>query len=260
MNSMPCSQNAASIEPADTLIPRSVLAVLGDPALISGEDLGAYYSLLGQLGAECGALGILDWIWVKDIADLTWQILRMRQWMRVMIENGQKTGLAAGIDQLLAMRPGETVSATANRLADEAFSDLVPDEHGRDGAARLSALLKPHGLGMHQIAAANSFFQQFKSISDAEALIANLEYRRDRALRQIEDRRQSLGSQLRSTVEGVIESPTAAEPVVPDSFEPSPLDGTRTANSRRAFQTQAEHNPDGRRKRSRDRGGLTSSV
>ena len=246
--------------PADTLIPRSVLAVLGDPPLISGEDLGAYYSLLGQLGAECGALGILDWIWVKDIADLTWQILRMRQWMRVMIENGQKTGLAAGIDQLLSMRPGETVSATANRLADEAFSDLAPDQHGRDGAARLSALLKPHGLGMHQIAAANSFFQQFKSISEAEELITSLEYRRDRALRQLENRRLSLGSQLRSTVEGVIESPSAAAPVVADSFERRPLDRKRIANPRQALQSRVQHNPDGRRKRSRDRGGLTGPV
>jgi hypothetical protein len=113
---------------------------------------------------------------------------------------------------------------------------------------------------MHQIAAANSFFQQFKSISDAEELITGLEYRRDRALRQLENRRQSLGSQSRSTVEGIFENPSAVKSIVPDSFERSPLGGTRTANPRRALQTQVQHNPDGRRKRSRDRGGLTGPV
>jgi hypothetical protein len=192
--------NPVPMKKLSTLIPSAVLQVLGEPPLVSGEDPAAYESLLGQLGVESGAQGTIEWLWVKDIADLTWQIHRIRRWLRIMIESGHKMGLAMGIDQLLSRNPTDSPSAAANKLAHEAYSDMESDEHGRDGEARLSALLEPYGLEMEHIGAAHSFFRQFKTISDAEDLITKLESRRDRALAQIETRRFTLGSNLRTTL------------------------------------------------------------
>jgi hypothetical protein len=187
----------------DKLIPEAVRVMLGEPPLISGEDVGAYEMLLGQLGVESGAASIVDWIHVSDVAALTWQIFRMRRWLSVILENGQKEGLAAGLEKLLSSR--EKISAA--RLADASYSDLTADEDGRDGEGRLNALLAPYGVEQDDIANANSFFQQFKLVADAEELLSKLEHRRDCALRQIEARRTTLGAALRSSVEGRIEEP-----------------------------------------------------
>jgi hypothetical protein len=68
--------NKASIE---TLVPVEIRDVLGEPPLLATEDPNQYDALLTELAREVRPSDFIEWLWVKDIADLTWDIIRYRR-------------------------------------------------------------------------------------------------------------------------------------------------------------------------------------
>jgi hypothetical protein len=188
------------------LIPAAFRTIMGQLPLIVDEDSSAYMLLLGELGVACEARSIVDWILVKDVTDLTWQILRIRRWIAVRLENGRKLGLATGIDQIINHHPGMVISDRAFKIAHENYTDFKEDANGRDGERRAQDLLDYYGLEGESVATANSFFRTFDTVEKAEELLARLEDRRNRTLREIESRRSVFGAKLRSASDMVIDA------------------------------------------------------
>ena len=58
------------------MVPESVRALLGPSWMIEGEDPERYEELLAQVGAAMQPKDIIDWLLVKDVVELTWQIHR----------------------------------------------------------------------------------------------------------------------------------------------------------------------------------------
>jgi hypothetical protein len=54
-------------------------ASLGQPPLIEGEDGAAYNQFHGGIAASVKPKDFLEEIWVRDIADLSWEVLRLRR-------------------------------------------------------------------------------------------------------------------------------------------------------------------------------------
>jgi hypothetical protein len=52
---------------------------LGPPPLIEGEDGTAYNQLHGRIVAAIKPKDFLEEIWARDIADLSWEVLRLRR-------------------------------------------------------------------------------------------------------------------------------------------------------------------------------------
>ena len=223
-------------------IPESFVSIMGDPPIIQGEDNATYMLLLEKLGGATAARNIIDWMMVKDVADLTWQVMRIRRWISAILDNGRREGLAAGIDQLINWRPGSLLDKTAVKYVMDYYVDKNEDANGHDGAARLDRLLDRFGLDADNIAAANSFSRNFPILEKAEELLRRLEDRRDRTLREIERRKPSWGA-LRSASDGAIAEPStgsgtsnieaAAPSLVPGENADSPdLVKPATATSR----------------------------
>ena len=88
-------------------IPESFVSIMGDPPIIQGEDNTTYMLLLEKLGGATAARNIIDWMMVKDVADLTWQVMRISevdfrnfgQWPpgRIGCRNRSADQLASGI-------------------------------------------------------------------------------------------------------------------------------------------------------------------
>jgi hypothetical protein len=53
--------------------------IFGDPPLLEGEDTQAYDDLLAQVSGAVKPSDIIEEIWIRDVVDLTWEILRWRQ-------------------------------------------------------------------------------------------------------------------------------------------------------------------------------------
>jgi hypothetical protein len=81
----------ASIE---TVVPAEIRDMLGKPPLLATEDPNQYYALLAKLAREEKPIGVVEWLWVKDIADLTWDIIRLRR-IKAAYVNGQFTSALA---------------------------------------------------------------------------------------------------------------------------------------------------------------------
>src|SRR5271155_4059961 len=59
--------------------PAGRLAPFGPPPLLQGEDKAAYGTLLARISSTVRPADILEEIWVRDIVDLSWDILRLRR-------------------------------------------------------------------------------------------------------------------------------------------------------------------------------------
>ena len=59
--------------------PAAELAPFGPAPLIEGEDGAAYDELLARVSTAINPADILEDIWVRDLVDLLWEILRLRR-------------------------------------------------------------------------------------------------------------------------------------------------------------------------------------
>ena len=78
----------------DDAVPADIRALLGEPPLLATEGPNDYDALLNALAREVRPCDIVEWLWVKDIADLTWEILRYRR-IKAAHLNGQFTSALA---------------------------------------------------------------------------------------------------------------------------------------------------------------------
>ena len=67
-------------------IPEDILRMFGAPPLLSTEDPELYFLLLRTIAQEVSPKNAIEWFWVKDIVDLTWEIQRLRRFRTVLIE------------------------------------------------------------------------------------------------------------------------------------------------------------------------------
>jgi hypothetical protein len=85
----------ASIE---TLVPAEIRDVLGEPPLLATEDPNQYDALLAELAREVRPSDFTEWLWVKDIADLTWDIIRYRRIKASYVDGRIQTELVGQLD------------------------------------------------------------------------------------------------------------------------------------------------------------------
>src|SRR5436309_3185669 len=58
--------------------PEAFRRVIMAPALMKHESAAAYYQLACLVATELAPRDIIEWLWVKDFTDYTWDILRYR--------------------------------------------------------------------------------------------------------------------------------------------------------------------------------------
>jgi hypothetical protein len=170
-------------------IPPSVREILADPPLLRGEDPAAYERLLGQLSAESGATGAVDWLFVKDVADLTWQIARLRRCVSAYMASREHAGLESAIYPLLADCEGSAYR-TAKELAASCY-----EEGGGNACWKVMA---QHGVPAKHVGAAYALFDNLKAIAAVERILAGLEHRRDRVIARIDAGRAAFAQALRA--------------------------------------------------------------
>src|SRR5262245_27929008 len=71
----------------ETHVPTEIRGLLGEPPLLATESPNQYYALLIELVREVKPSDIIEWLWVKDVADLTWDILRYRRIKAAYLED-----------------------------------------------------------------------------------------------------------------------------------------------------------------------------
>ena len=205
--------NKASIE---TLVPAEIRDMLGKPPLLATEDPNQYDALLTELAREVRPSDFIEWLWVKDIADLTWDIFRYRRIKASYVDGRFRFALVQQLNLALerdkrAAHPDRRLSFDLDRIRDEAnklANDFIANANTKE---KRDKWLKAHGVNAESITA-TSFDDEVDELEAIERMLASVEHRRNNALREIERRRNALGRALRQTSDRIIEGEA---PLVP---------------------------------------------
>jgi len=121
--------------PLATLPEHSVaLALAAPPPLIAGEDAAAYDDLLARIAGAVKPADILEDIWVHDVVDLVWDVVRLRRMDRMtMAAEARRSALLREIDRHRASF-ARTLRRAAQEVEDAEFKMIAPPD-AAEGAA-----------------------------------------------------------------------------------------------------------------------------
>ena len=169
--------------------PAAELAPFGPAPLIEGEDGAAYDELLARVSTAINPADILEDIWVRDLVDLLWEILRLRRLKASLMTASAHKGLKTVLDPLA---PRESTSNLVHGW-------VTRKAHAMEEVKRV---LASAGLTIDAVMA-ETLRTNIDEIDRIERMIANLERRRNSALREIELHRATLAYRLQRAIQQV---------------------------------------------------------
>jgi hypothetical protein len=167
--------------------PDEQLALFGLPPLINGEDLNSYKALETRIFSAVKPADILEHIWVRDVIDISWEIVRWRRLGANLMQAHAYRGMGETLLPLVGVLKAQSLA--------EAWAARKPD-----AVEEINAALAAAGLSMEMVMAHTLSLKldEFERIS---RMVAVAEARRSAALQEIERHRETLGKKLRQAVQ-----------------------------------------------------------
>jgi hypothetical protein len=190
----PASRPARPPAPART--PRR--ALLGPRPLIEGEDGANYDVILGRISADVAPEDFVEEIWVRNVADLVWESLRLRRLKSQLLRAAAHEGLAHVLTPLLDWPSTDELS---RQLASCQLSRkwASGDE---EAVGEVERLLDQADLTIDAVMA-QTLAARIDDVERIDRMIIIAEARRDAVLREIRARRLAFGQALRRAGEAI---------------------------------------------------------
>ena len=185
----PPSAKAAATHPADRLVVSSLDDFLGPAPLLEGEDRAAYIGLLEEVRRQVTPKDAIEQIYVRDVVDLTWELMRSRRIKVALLHRGQ----VRAIQQLTSSENWPGLDTDAKFSVRAAVKTSFADG--------MKVLLK-HGVTLQDINA-HAFAAERETLLLLDQNMMQIEARRNFALREIERRRASFGRRLGGVINEV---------------------------------------------------------
>ena len=177
-----------------------ILETLNDylpPApLIEGDNPADYEAFQALCLAAIRPKDAIEHIWLRDFIDYSWDTLRFRRMRAALILASRKEAVRRLVQ--------EHLPDVFNKWGEDA-KNLA---HGwsassEDHVSEVEELLKQHGLGPENIIA-EAISIKIKDLERIEKLIAAYDHRRDKAIQELEKRRDALARRARDFTDAVI--------------------------------------------------------
>ena len=158
-------------------------ALSGHRPLLAGEDGAAYDSLLGRVSDVVKPADVLEEIWLQDVVDLSWEVVKLRRIKVEFLNSSAHRGLRKVLDGLLGWKESQ---------------DLTAQWAGRDADAvkLVEGSLSAAGMTMNTVMA-QTLAASINEVERIERLTAAAELRRNAVLREIADYRSVFAAHLR---------------------------------------------------------------
>jgi len=171
--------------------------LLGPAPLLPNESIADYEGLKARLRVKLAPRDVIEEIWLRDILDLQWEVLRMRRLKARLLSNGSPLGL----ESLLHRRvPYSDVGKLVEAWARGDKNDIK----------EIQQLLKSRGLSMDDVDA-HSLLKRLEPLEKIDRMITQAEARRNNALREIERSREAVARRARVALSEEDGSATSAE-------------------------------------------------
>jgi ribosomal protein L12E/L44/L45/RPP1/RPP2 len=186
------------VEPQGQLVDiADVDDLLGPPPLLPSESVADYEGLRARLRAKIVPRDVVEEIWLRDILDLQWEVLRMRRLKSRILSSGRPTGLQSLLDR---------------RVVCYELSKLV-DGLGRgekETIKQIEKVLKQFGLSVDDIDA-HTLLKTLDPLERIDRTISHAESRRNNAVREIEKSRDATARRMRMALSEEDASPSSLE-------------------------------------------------
>jgi hypothetical protein len=176
-------------------VPPHIRALFGDPPLLSTEDPNLYWEMFDRFAESIAPRNIIEWLWVKDIVDLCWEIARLRRYRAQQIENARRHKNAA------------------IEYAREHANDRNLSWMERLDRAKIEARLNVSKLDTETDPASLLMSEYLETYETVDKLLMAAELRRDRILRELDFRRERVAPLLRQKSDELIDASADAVPL-----------------------------------------------
>lgn len=162
-------------------------SVFGPPPLLDGEDETEYRQMLGRIETSVAPSDMIETIWVRDIADLSWEILRYRR----LKARYMRVATAKEIPHILR----RVVPVTELRDAFQA----IWMSGGPEIETEIMPPLREAGYDRQSVEA-RALAKHVDTFERFDKLIAQAEARRNGVLREVDRRRDALARRAREAI------------------------------------------------------------
>jgi hypothetical protein len=175
----------ASLQPAQPAGPANstTLILANATAVALGDDVAAYDDLAARIAGAVAPAGIIEELWVRDVVDLVWEVVRLRRYKANLLATRASDGMTDVLQSI-----GESFAYDKAK----AWAARTPT-----GIGDVNAALSAAGVGLDAVAAC-TFVRHLDKFERIEKLIAAAEARRAATLREIEGHRGALAARLRA--------------------------------------------------------------
>jgi hypothetical protein len=182
----PSSDRAISRDRAPAAVPVEIRQLLGPGWILEGEDSDVFEKLLATVGHAVRPIDIIDWFYVMDVVELTWQIQRSRRYRESLMRSARHSAMAKLLDKLLPSASAPALSFSRNTPSKRLATEWLSGD--KNAIERVGQLFAQAGYLISDVAA--------RALSDNSAELERIdnqnvrhERRRDSLLLRIESRR-----------------------------------------------------------------------
>jgi hypothetical protein len=171
-----------------------------NPIVLMTETEDEFASMHEKLEQEIQPKGFIERMYVRDIAALIWEIIRLRRFKTVIINNALRPALQNILRQIL-FKPEFIQKLDYELEADTLAYDWF---HSQKAKTQVAKLLRQFQLDECAIEA-EAFRLMSSDIDRLDRMMTVAEVRRDKALHCIAEYRDSLARRLRQSSERILE-------------------------------------------------------
>ena len=172
-----------------------VLALAPAP-LFPGESEAEYVAFTERVVSSAKPGDAIEEILVRDVIDLTWEVLRLRRIKSGLVKANMHSGVRSVLE---AVRYGGDDSHYAIGPLTESWAA------GDPGAkTEVQGVLDQIGLSMEAVTA-KTVDAKLDSLERLDRILASVEARRNNALREIDRHREALGGATRSALDEAVD-------------------------------------------------------
>jgi hypothetical protein len=214
---MTAQKGIASRPPQDGAEQSGEVSLFGLPLLLEGEDPEAYDRLFARINVAIQPSDFIEEIWITDIADLTWEILRLRRQKTSIMNERIQSEIENFIQNRIRRREPEVDSIGSfwtTKRNSRAASKLVKGWTAQDPAAirRVEKLMAAANISTDTVSG-RALEAKLNTVERIERLIAVKEARRNAVLREIDRHRDFVAGMLQNGVREIEDAEfTAIEP------------------------------------------------
>jgi hypothetical protein len=187
------STRNSSVKGHAQFLPDCLGELFGHAPTLKTEDNKAYWDFLNEVAGCLKPKDMIEWLWLKDVVDLSWEILRLRKLKITLIEIGREHINA--VIEYERKHPDEPY-----------YEDLLTQTPIRERTAEEIKFRKNQPLHDTETDSVKLLWEHIDQYERIERLLTSAELRRDRILREIELRRTELARQLRQTTDEIIDA------------------------------------------------------